>query len=141
MAFSKIRQFITKNLDLLSTQLSKLEGNIDDAIQALTLSKLDVFARVVRLTGAQPRIATVTSGTFLLVDASLGTANLSLDRPRPELAGKMAVLVKFNSGTVNVGVLPPSVGGVQGNVNQATSIVLAGGLHFCICDGQDWWVS
>lgn len=134
-----IRKFITASQDLLASQLRQLENNVDTEARAIRLAMLDGFSDVRDVPLTTPRSARLTKGQLLRCDTGAGSAFVALDRPRAELAGKLAALVKIGGGTVTVTVAPPLPGGVQGKVNGASSATPSAGLHLFLCDGRDWW--
>ena len=144
MAFAKIRQFITDKPSLLSTQLSKLEGNIEQALEALRLLFLLVGSDVVRISPASTNIANpYAPGQLVLVDTSSGNVNISVAAPTNALKGQVLPVVKQSgANTLTITVAPPSTAGIkQGKINTAASVSIGGiGPHYLICDGQDWWV-
>lgn len=135
-----IRRFITTSAELLASQLRQLENNVDNEARAIRLGSLDAFSEVRDVPTTSPRSAILTKGQLLRCDTSAGAISVALDRPRAELIGKLAALVKVGGGTVSVTVSPPLPGGTQGKVNGASSVTpSAGVLHLFLCDGRDWW--
>jgi len=134
-----IRRFVTASMAVLAEQLQRFESNVSDETRAMRLALLDAFSDVRDVPAAAPRSAPLTKGQLLRADTGFGACTVVLDRPRPELAGKMAALAKIGAGTVTVIVAPPLSGGAQGKVNGATSITPGAGLHLLACDGQNWW--
>lgn len=139
MAFAKIRQFITASASLLSTQLSKLESNLDAEFLSIRDETLQSFSPILKAPTSAPFSSTLQIGQLLNCAESLVAQKVVLERPSGANAGKVAALIKGGS-SVTVTVAAPLQGRTQGTINQISSLGLVTfGLNLFISDGKDWW--
>lgn len=143
--FRKIRQFITSNPSLLSTQLSKLEGNIEAETDDVRASFMPNAADIVRISATQPGQKPYAPGQLVIADNTNNSLTILIAPPDRTIVGKpLLIAVRATSANiVKIAIAPPAPNGRQGLINGAAGVtsvnIAAQGLYVFVCDGQDWW--
>lgn len=137
----KVRQFRTDSAPLLSTQLSRFEGNVQDMLAQQQANMLGGFSVSKRYTAANP--SPIGAGTLSEFDTSAGGITCTLEKPSRALAGKLtAIVLRATAAPLTIKVSPPVPGGTQGQINGSSSISRSSaGLILALCDGSDWWTT
>lgn len=142
---AKIRQYITAKPALLSTQLSKLEGNVTAETAAIRLATMPAAGKVVRVDpNTPPGQKPYEPGQFIIADNTNGNVVVNIAAPRLDLIGQpLPIAIKATSANVvKIAIAPPKFGGTQGLVFGSPFInIAAASLHIFMTDGQDWWAT